>query len=91
MPRRPLNLLSASLLSNGQTFNAIDNRSGGVWTLDGSTVMINWISGWRTSMSIDPATPLLLRHWEPGADRKGPATGGIRQGKRVQLGPLRLG
>jgi len=74
----------ATLLSNGQAFNAIDDRAGGVWTLNGSTVVIDWISGWRTTMSIDPATPLRLRHWEPGADRNGPETGGIRQGRRIE-------
>ena len=75
---------TATLLSNGQAFNAIDNRAGGVWALNGSTVVIDWISGWRTTLSIDPATPLQLRHWAPGADRNGPETGGIRQGKRLE-------
>ena len=74
---------AATLLSNGLAFNDIDARTGGVWALEGSTVVIDWISGWRTTMSIDPATPLQLRHWAPGADRKGPETGGIRQGKRI--------
>ena len=75
---------TATLLSNGQAFNDIDARTGGVWTLEGNTVVIDWISGWRTTMSINPATPLQLRHWAPGADRKGPETGGTRQGKRVE-------
>jgi hypothetical protein len=47
-------------------------------------VVIDWISGWRTTMSLDPATPLQLRHWAPGADRNGPETGGVRQGKRIE-------
>ena len=75
---------TATLLSNGQAFNDIDARTGGVLALEGSTVVIDWISGWRTTMSIDPATPLQLRHWAPGADRKGPETGGMRQGKRIE-------
>ena len=74
---------TASLLSNGLAFNDIDNKAGGVWRLDGSTVIIDWISGWRTTMSINPATMLELRHWAPGADRQGPETGGKRQGKRI--------
>jgi len=52
---------TATLLSNGLAFNDIDTKSGGVWRLDCSTVIINWISGWRTTMSLDPATPLRLR------------------------------
>lgn len=75
---------TATLLSNGLAFNDIDSKASGVWRLDGSTVMIDWISGWRTAMSLDPATPLELRHWAPGADRKGPETGGVRQGQRVE-------
>lgn len=75
---------TATLLSNGQAFNDIDNKAGGVWRLNGNSVVIDWISGWRTSMSVDPATPLQLRHWAPGADRSGPETGGIRQGKRIE-------
>jgi hypothetical protein len=75
---------TATLLSNGLAFNDIDERTGGVWTLEGSAVVIDWISGWRTTMSIDPATPLQLRHWAPGTDRKGPETGGLRQGQRIE-------
>jgi hypothetical protein len=75
---------TATLLSNGQAFNDIDDRTGGVWILEGSTVVIDWISGWRTTMSINPATPLQLRHWAPNSDRKGPPTGGLRQGQRIE-------
>ena len=75
---------TASLLSNGLAFNDIDSKASGVWRLKGSTVVIDWISGWRTTMSLDPATPLQLRHWAPGADRKGPETGGIRQAQRLK-------
>lgn len=74
---------TATLLSNGLAFNDIDNKAGGVWRLDGNTVIIDWISGWRTTMSINPATMLELRHWAPGTDRQGPETGGKRQGKRI--------
>ena len=74
---------TATLLSNGLAFNDIDNKAGGVWRLDGTSVVIDWISGWRTTMSINPATSLQLRHWAPGADRNGPETGGVRQGKRI--------
>jgi len=75
---------TATLLSNGLAFNDIDSNAGGVWRLDGTTVVIDWISGPRTTMSLDPATPLRLRHWAPGSDRSGPETGGIRQGKRIE-------
>ncbi len=75
---------TAALLSNGQAFNDIDDRAGGVWKLRGSTVVIDWISGWRTTLSLDPATPLRLRHWAPGSDRNGPPSGGDRQGRRIE-------
>jgi hypothetical protein len=75
---------TATLLSNGLAFNDIDNKAGGVWRLEGTTVIIDWISGWRTAMSLNPAAPLQLRHWAPGSDRNGPETGGVRQGKRIE-------
>lgn len=75
---------TASLLSNGLAFNDIDSKASGVWRVDGRTVVIDWISGWRTTMSLEPSTALQLRHWAPGADRKGPETGGIRQAKRLE-------
>ena len=75
---------TAALLSNGQAFNDIDDRAGGVWKLRGSTVVIDWISGWRSTLSLDPATPLRLRHWAPGSDRNGPPSGGDRQGRRIE-------
>ena len=75
---------TATLLSNGQAFNDIDSKAGGVWRLEGTTVIIDWISGWRTAMSLAPGTALQLRHWAPGSDRNGPETGGIRQGKRIE-------
>jgi len=75
---------TATLLSNGQAFNNIDSEAGGVWRLKGDMVVIQWISGWRTTMSLAPATPLQLKHWAPGADRGAPPTGGIRQAQRVE-------
>lgn len=75
---------TATLLSNGQAFNDIDNRAGGVWKLINSTVVIDWISGWRSTLSLEPATPLQLRHWAPGSDRSGPPSGGVRQAKLIQ-------
>ena len=74
---------TAALLSNGLAFNSIDSRAGGVWKLVGSNVVIDWISGWRTSMSLAATSRLQLRHWEPGADRNGPPTA-IRQGTLVE-------
>lgn len=75
---------TASLLSNGLAFNSIDAQAGGIWRLQGNTVVIDWISGWRTTMSLDPATRLQLRHWAPGRDRNGPPSGGIRQATVIQ-------
>ncbi|MEB3199731.1 MAG: hypothetical protein VKK62_04270 [Synechococcaceae cyanobacterium] len=75
---------TATLLSNGQAFNNLDAMAAGVWTLKGSTVVIDWISGWRTTMSLDPATRLQLRHWAPGTDRRGPASGPVRQGSVIE-------
>ena len=60
---------TAALLSNGLAFNDIDAQAGGVWHMEGTDVVINWISGWRTNLSLAPATRLQLRHWAPGRDR----------------------
>lgn len=75
---------TATLLSNGLAFNNIDDQAGGVWRLNGSTVVIDWISGWRTSMSLATGSRLQLRHWAPGSDRNGPPTGGIRQAAAIE-------
>jgi hypothetical protein len=75
---------TATLLSNGLAFNSIDNQAGGIWHLNGSTVVIDWISGWRTSMSLAAGSRLQLRHWAPGSDRQGPPTGGIRQATAIE-------
>jgi len=81
-PAQPeLKPYTATLLSNGLAFNDIDDRAGGVWNLQGSNVVIDWISGWRTNMSLAPATRLELRHWAPGTDRNGPPSGGLRQAR----------
>jgi len=81
-PAQPeLKPYTATLLSNGLAFNDIDDRAGGVWKLKGSNVVIDWISGWRTTMSLAPATRLELRHWAPGTDRNGPPSGGLRQAR----------
>ena len=80
--QKELKPYTATLMSNGLAFNDIDERSGGIWSLSGNTVLIEWVSGWRTTMSLDPATPLQLRHWAPGEDRRGPGSG-PRQGRRL--------
>jgi hypothetical protein len=49
---------SASLLSNGLAFNTIDRSAGGAWRLEGGRVVIDWISGWRTSFVPQPQGPL---------------------------------
>ena len=77
--RRPY---TATLLSNGLAFNDIDAEAGGVWHLDGTSVVINWISGWRTTMSLAAGSRLQLRHWAPGSDRNGPPTA-IRQATAI--------
>jgi hypothetical protein len=73
---------SASLLSNGLAFNTIDRSAGGAWRLEGGRVVIDWISGWRTSFVPQPQGPLAVSHWQPGADRAGAPTG-IRPGRRL--------
>ena len=79
-----LRTYTAALLSNGLAFHSIDDQAGGIWRMNGSTVVIDWISGWRTTMSLDPATKLQLRHWAPGDDRKDPSRGGIRMATVIQ-------
>jgi hypothetical protein len=74
---------TAALLSNGLAFNNIDSRAGGVWKLVDQTVVIDWISGWRTSMSLAAGSRLQLQHWAPGTDRNGPPTA-TRQGTMLQ-------
>ena len=74
---------TAALLSNGLAFNSIDSRAGGVWKLVETNVVIDWISGWRTSMSLAATSRLLLHHWAPGADRNGPPTA-VRQATLVE-------
>ena len=74
---------TAALLSNGLAFNSIDSQSGGVWHLNGDTVVIQWISGWRTDMSLAPSNRLELRHWAPGANRQGPPTA-VRQAQVIE-------
>lgn len=73
---------TASLLSNGQAFNTIDQRAGGAWRLEGGLVVIDWISGWRTSFAPVDQGALTVSHWQPGADRAGRPTG-VRQGRRL--------
>ena len=74
---------TATLLSNGLAFNDIDAEAGGVWRLKGSTVVIDWISGWRTEMSLAAGSRLQLRHWAPGSERNGPPTA-IRQATAIE-------
>ena len=74
---------TATLLSNGLAFNDIDANAGGVWRLNGTTVVIDWISGWRTTMSLAAETRLQLKHWSPGSDRNGPPMA-IRQATAIE-------
>lgn len=74
---------TATLLSNGLAFNDIDANAGGVWRLSGSTVVIDWISGWRTAMSLAAGSRLELQHWAPGSNRNGPPTA-IRQATAIE-------
>lgn len=73
---------SASLLSNGLAFNTIDRSAGGAWRLEGGRVVIDWISGWRTSFVLKEQGPLAVSHWQPGADRAGAPTA-VREGHRL--------
>ena len=74
---------TATLLSNGLAFNDIDANAGGVWRLNGTTVVIDWISGWRTAMSLAAGTRLQLKHWSPGSDRNGSPMA-IRQATAIE-------
>jgi hypothetical protein len=73
---------SASLLSNGLAFNTIDRSAGGAWRLEGGRVVIDWISGWRTSFAPQQQGPLAVSHWQPGADRAGAPTA-VSEGRRL--------
>jgi hypothetical protein len=73
---------TASLLSNGLAFNTIDQRSGGIWRLEAGRVVIDWISGWRTSFTPREQGPLVVSQWPPGADRAGPPSA-VREGRRL--------
>jgi len=71
---------TASLLSNGLAFNTIDQRSGGAWRLEAGRVVIDWISGWRTSFAPRDQGALSVSHWQPGADRAAAPTA-VRPGR----------
>jgi hypothetical protein len=71
---------TASLLSNGLAFNTIDQRSGGAWHLEAGRVVIDWISGWRTSFAPGDQGALAVSHWQPGADRSAAPTA-VRPGR----------
>ncbi|BAW96481.1 hypothetical protein NIES970_14110 [[Synechococcus] sp. NIES-970] len=73
---------TASLLSNGQAFNTIDSRAGGVWRLEENLVVIDWISGWRTSFALPQGSAFSVSHWEPGADHDQAPTA-TRPGRRL--------
>lgn len=82
-PTQPgLPAYTASLLSNGLAFNTIDQRSGGAWRLEAGRVVIDWLSGWRTSFVLRDQALLEVSHWQPGADRSAAATA-VRQGQRL--------
>lgn len=73
---------TASLLSNGLAFNTIDQWAGGSWRLAGGQVVIDCVSGWRTSFALPGPGPLAVSHWQPGADRAGAPTA-VREGRRL--------
>jgi hypothetical protein len=51
--------------------------------LNGATVVIDWISGWRTAMSLAAGSRLELQHWAPGSNRNGPPIA-IRQATAIE-------
>ena len=73
---------TASLLSNGLAFNTIDQRAGGAWRLEEGKVVIDWVSGWRTSFVVPERGPMAVSHWQPGADRAA-APSAVREGRRL--------
>jgi len=73
---------TAALLSNGQAFNSIDAIPSGSWQLRGGTVVIDWLSGWRTVLIGGAGVQRRVEHWAPGADRQGPPSA-VRSGERL--------
>ena len=76
----------ASLLSSGRAINTIDTIAAGSWRQEEAHLVIDWASGWRTSIeqALPPAPgqSFVLHHWAPGANRQGPASS-QRQGERL--------
>lgn len=65
----------ATLLSSGRAFNTIDSVSAGSWRQESNRVVIDWASGWRTTLEHTaapaPGSSFRVLHWAPGSDRQG--------------------
>ncbi len=73
---------TAALLSNGQAFNSIDAIPSGSWRVERGTVVIDWLSGWRTALIGSSGVKRRVEHWAPGANRQGPPSA-VRSGERL--------
>lgn len=73
---------TAALLSNGQAFNSIDAIPSGSWRVERGTVVIDWLSGWRTVLIGSSGVRRSVQHWAPGANRQGPPSA-VRSGERL--------
>jgi hypothetical protein len=81
--QQTLPVTTVSLMSNGLAFNAIDQLAGGVWRLEGASVVIEWASGWLTQFEPTAQGPLQVRIWEPARRHPSPPTA-IRAGHRIE-------
>ena len=76
----------ATLLSTGRAFNNIDTVASGSWRQEAGRLVIDWASGWRTTIELGaapaPGSPFRVLHWAPGSDRKGPPSA-ERSGTRL--------
>lgn len=73
---------TAALLSNGQAFNSIDAIPSGSWRVERGSVVIDWLSGWRTVLIGSAGVQRTVQHWAPGANRQGPPSA-VRSGERL--------
>jgi hypothetical protein len=46
------------------------------------TVVIDWLSGWRTVLIGSSGVRRSVQHWAPGANRQGPPSA-VRSGERL--------
>jgi len=60
-----------SLLSDGRAANTLDADGGGNWRRQDAAVVIEWSSGRRTRLEVEPEGPFRAELWSVGANRDG--------------------